>query len=153
MSDRSYGKISYHHTQVGYTTLIFLGISVLVILWVCAKQDIDLWILFVLLGVFLVVAMFFATQTIEIKQDLLRVRQGVGLVQKKIRLDEIKTCEAVRNKWYYGWGVRKIPHGWLYSVSGLKAVQIIMKNGSRIRFGTDEPESVCQAIRRLTRPG
>jgi len=74
---------------------------------------------------------------------------GLGLIQRKIRIDEIETCEAVKNKWYYGWGIHWTPHGWLYNVSGLKAIQITMKNGKQIRFGTDEPELLCQAIKRF----
>jgi len=53
----------------------------------------------------------------------------------------------VKNPWYYGWGIRFTPHGWLYNVSGLHAVEIELKNGKKYRIGTDVPENLEKAIR------
>jgi hypothetical protein len=53
----------------------------------------------------------------------------------------------VRNPWYYGWGIRITPDGLLYNVSGTRAVEITLTDGSKLRLGTDEPEALCQAIR------
>jgi hypothetical protein len=47
---------------------------------------------------------------------------------------------------WYGWSIRLTPHGWLYSVSGLAAVELTLQDGKRLRIGTDEPERLCQAI-------
>ena len=30
----------------------------------------------------------------------------------------------VRNKWYYGWGLRGIPGGWMFNVWGLDDVEL-----------------------------
>ncbi|MBW2090680.1 MAG: hypothetical protein JRI34_00960 [Deltaproteobacteria bacterium] len=144
-----FNEISYRHTQVGYTTLIILGLTAVVVLWAFKKQSPDPRTLLFVLVIILLIAVLFSAQTIEIKQGLLNVRMGLGLIQRKIRIDEIETCEAVKNKWYYGWGIHWTPHGWLYNVSGLKVIQITMKNGKQIRFGTDEPELLCQAIKRF----
>jgi len=65
---------------------------------------------------------------------------------------EIERCSPVRNKWYYGWGIRRLERGWMYNVSGLDAVEICMKNGKIYRIGTDEPETLCNFIQeRLTK--
>ena len=46
-----------------------------------------------------------------------------GLIRRRIRIADIRSAAAVRNRWYYGWRLRLTPHGWLYNVSGLNAVQ------------------------------
>ena len=45
-----------------------------------------------------------------------------------------------------GWGIRLIPNGWLWNVSGLGAVELSLVNGQRFRIGTDEPEQLATAI-------
>jgi hypothetical protein len=53
---------------------------------------------------------------------------------------------VVRNRWYYGWGIRITPRGWLYNVSGLDAVELALKNGKCVRIGSDEPHALARAI-------
>ena len=55
-----------------------------------------------------------------------------------------------KNRWYNGWGIRLIPRGWIFNVSGFDAVEIQMKNGRRYRIGTDEPEALLAAIQSVT---
>jgi len=52
----------------------------------------------------------------------------------------------VRNKWWYGLGIRLTPHGWLYIVSGLDAVEIVRISGKKFRVGTDEPQALVTAL-------
>jgi hypothetical protein len=56
-----------------------------------------------------------------------------------VRLGDITDIRQVRNKWYYGWGIRKIPGGWMYNVWGLDAVELELQSGKKFRIGTDEP--------------
>ena len=35
---------------------------------------------------------------------------------------------------------------WLWNVSGLQAVELVLNNGKRFRIGTDEPENLVNAI-------
>jgi hypothetical protein len=65
---------------------------------------------------------------------------------KTVRIEDIQSAEVVENPWYAGWGIRITPQGMLYNVSGFQAVEMRMKNGSRFRLGTDEPESLQGAI-------
>jgi hypothetical protein len=53
---------------------------------------------------------------------------------------------VVKNPWYYGWGIRLIPGGWLYNVSGFWAVELQMKNGKRYRIGTDDAEGLAKSL-------
>ena len=63
-------------------------------------------------------------------------------------LDQIDTCRPVSNPWIYGLGIRLTPHGWLYNVSGVEAVELKMKSGKTCRIGTDEPEVLTSALQK-----
>ena len=63
-------------------------------------------------------------------------------------LREIISVRAVKNHWYYGWGIRFWfwPRMVIFNVSGFDAVEIKMKNGKTYRIGTDEPKNLEHAI-------
>ena len=89
----------------------------------------------------------FSSLTVVIREDYLEMRLGFSPIRKRIKLHEIESAQAVRNKWYYFWGIRLTPHGWLFAVSGLQAVEIKMKRGNKFRIGTDTPQELEEAIR------
>lgn len=97
------------------------------------------------------VTMNFVTLTVTIDEEALRLRFGIGLIRKAIRLSEIASCEPVRNRWWYGWGIRLTPHGMLYNVSGLGAVEVRLRDGKAIRVGSDEPEALAAALKAAIR--
>ncbi|GAI51787.1 unnamed protein product [marine sediment metagenome] len=66
---------------------------------------------------------------------------------KRFKLNEIESCQVVKNHWYYGWGIRLTPHGVLYNVSGFDAVEIKLRTGKKFRIGTDVPQELEEAIR------
>jgi hypothetical protein len=78
----------------------------------------------------------------------LHVRFGIGLIRKRIDLAKVRAFRSVRNPWYWGWGIRLYPGGWLYNVSGLDAVELALDDGTELRVGTDEPERLVDALRR-----
>lgn len=88
----------------------------------------------------------FYSLTVEINETKLIIKFGFGVINKKFILKDIESCHTVKNPWYYGWGIRLIPHGWLYNIAGLSAVEIQIKNGKKYRIGTDEPKKLEQAI-------
>lgn len=47
---------------------------------------------------------------------------------------------------YLGWGIRIGPSGRAYNVKGNNGLQLVLKNGRRILFGTQRPEELQQAI-------
>jgi len=91
----------------------------------------------------------FHSLTIEIDDNNLRFYFAHGFWKKNISLEEIDRIEIVKNHWYYGWGIKLMPHGWLYNVSGLKAIEIQKKNGRMIRIGSDEPEKVKEILDKI----
>jgi len=137
----------YHHTQRSVILPIMLGAGfVIIAMGLGARGDITpLLIVLVVLGV---TALLFASLTVEIKDGMLKLAFGPGLMRKRTRLADIQACAVVQNPWWYGWGIRLTPHGWLYNVAGLSAVEVTLKGGRRFRIGTDEPEQLCQALQR-----
>jgi len=140
----------YKHTQPGILLLgILVPIVVVIatILEVYAKEQLVVLILRPVLVVTAVVAVLFSSLTVGLSDDAILIRFGPGPIRKRFPFRDIATCAAVRNKWYYGCGIRKIPGGWLYNVSGLSAVELEMVDGRRNRIGTDEPQVLEEAVR------
>ncbi len=84
--------------------------------------------------------------TVTVSKDFIRLRFGVGVINKKFAVAEVESAAIVRNKWWNGWGIRMTRHGWLYNVSGYDSVEIHLKNGRKARIGTDEPNRLLAAI-------
>lgn len=89
----------------------------------------------------------FSSLTVCIEEGWLKWSFGPGLIRKKVPLADIESAEPVRNSWSCGWGIHYTPGGWLYNVSGMEAVRIVIKNGKRFRLGTDEPRELAEAIK------
>lgn len=100
----------------------------------------------IMLGAFGLLAVLFSSLTVYVTDRELVFYFGPGFWTRRFALDDIISAEAVRNAALYGWGIRYTPHGWLYNVSGLRAVEVTVRGEGQIRIGTDEPEALEQAI-------
>ena len=134
----------YKHTQIGWLTLIVLGIGILLIGYFGFLYS--NWIAYSVFGVLVVCIILFASLAVIVNDKYIEIKFGVGLISKKFSLEEIESCTVVRNRWWYGWGIRKIPKGWLFNVSGLDAVELAMRNGKVYRIGTDESQKLSKFI-------
>jgi|SRR5271169_3644923 len=56
----------------------------------------------------------FSSLTVEVSTKELSWFFGPGLWRKTIERDEIVSAVQVRHKWWWGWGIRLTPRGWLY---------------------------------------
>src|ERR1043166_7808990 len=98
-------------------------------------------------GIVLLVTLLFKDLTVTVDELSFTVSFGVGLIKKKIPLADIVSCKKVRNKWYWGYGIRYGRGFILYNISGLDAVELEVKGKKRkVRIGTDEPDELCTAI-------
>jgi hypothetical protein len=136
---------NYRHTQFGWATVVCLGAGGLATVVAAAFQPNPASLLLTG-GLVLLVGAVFSTLTIVVEEGTLRARFGPGLIGKTVRLSEIASVHPIPVRWWYGWGIRLTPHGWLYNVSGWKAVEITLRNGRRFCLGTDEPENLVKAI-------
>lgn len=139
----------YRRTQVGTVTILAVGAAVVLIVVLSTQTGWHPVAVAVL--VLLVAALgMFCCLTIEIDGRRLRCFFGPGLIRRTIAVREIVSAQPVRNRWYYGWGIRLTPTGWMFNVSGLDAVELALASGSRFRIGTDQPDAVIEALRRVT---
>jgi hypothetical protein len=97
--------------------------------------------------VVLLAAWIFRSLRVRVGDTHVEVAFGSGWPRRSIALAEIESAEPVRNRWWYGWGIRFTPHGWLWNLSGLDAVELRRRGGKRFRIGTDDPEGLAGAIR------
>jgi hypothetical protein len=136
---------AYHHTQVGWTMILSLGGIGVLLLAVLHGSELPILglVTAVLFGGLL---LLFGTLTVDIDQEHLGFCFGIGLVRKRIALADIRHYEAVRTRWYHGWGIHLAGRGWLYNVSGLDAVELVLRNGKTLRIGTDEPDALVAAL-------
>lgn len=135
----------YRRTQVGTAIAVPLGIGCVALL---AVQAIAGWSA-IASGVAVVVLVLlsqFTVLTVTVDDRSVRAAFGPGWIRRTIPLAEIEEVRSVRNRWWYGWGIRLTPHGWLFNVQGLDAVELRLRSGSSFRVGTDDPIGLQRAI-------
>lgn len=135
----------YKHTQIGYLLLFIYSVVILFISYLAIVTHFNPIVLAVLIILLITLALF-PTLTVTVDDRLVKLYYGLGLIHKQFLLKEIETFRPVKNPWYYGWGIRYTPRGWLFNVSGLSAIELHMKSGKQYRIGTDEPAGLAQAI-------
>ena len=140
----------YQHTQTGLLTRRLLrAISIITAgsgLFVALLSTLRSIPLLASSAIVFVCATLFDSLTVRVSHDLVEISFGIGIIRKQFDVGNIRRARVVKNKWYYGWGIRLTPHGWLYNVSGLDAVEILMDNGKQYRIGTDQPNELENAI-------
>jgi len=138
--------MTYKHTQFGWVTIAACGglIAFLNLLPEPTPRSAEVFLIALVLLV--AVMLLMGTLTVDVDNTCVRISFGVGLIRKSFRLDEIASVRPVRNHWWWGWGIRLIPGGWLYNVSGLDAVELVLKSGKSFRIGTDEPQRLADFI-------
>jgi hypothetical protein len=127
----------YRHTQIGYVLIVSYGVVILILGALSFANDIRQYTSPALIVICLALVSF-ATLTVTVNEKVLTIKFGMGLIRKSFYLEEIVDYRIVKNHWYYGWAIRYTLHGWLFSVSGLWAVELEMDNGKHYRIGTDE---------------
>lgn len=103
----------------------------------------------IMLGVFIVLWLFFFRLTVKFNGSILQVIYGIGLITIKLKIDDLVSTKVIRTPWYYGLGIRITPGGMLYNIQGTKAVEIkyISNNKSKsVMIGSPEPERLKSVL-------
>jgi hypothetical protein len=145
-SDASGG---YRHTQVGAALLWGLALLAAVVGVVVYREAGRLAAALPMVAILILTAVVFASLTVTVGERGVRLSFGPGLIHRTFAAADITGARAVRNRWWYGWGIHLTPHGWLYNVAGLDAVELDLRNGRKVRIGTDEPQRLLAAIQQL----
>src|SRR5262249_23463051 len=148
---RNSHMVGYRHTQVGWAIIISVVAGATLVAASVAPAvsagGLSVGILVAFAAIAPTLALF-GTLTVEVDAARLTLRFGIGIIRKSIALRKVRSYSVVKNRWYQGLGVRILPNGILYNVSGMSAVELVLAGGRRIRIGTDEPKSLVRALRR-----
>ncbi len=141
--------MDYQHTQSGkFAIPVFVGLALLLLVIISLSSATFTGL--VVMGLFLafigVVLVGFSRMTVTIEGDQAAVRFRFGWPARHIDLKDVHRVEPVRNKIWYGFGIRLTPQGWMYNVWGLDAVQLNFGDGKAFRIGTDEPDALTAAL-------
>jgi hypothetical protein len=151
----------YEHTQPGTLIRVLFGITVLLLLaglWLVIQSSRNQGILDqaahdnllrICAVLFFILATFalFHNLTVRVDASVIMLSYGIGVITKRVSLDRVNSVNAVVNPWWWGWGIRLTPRGWMWNISGRQAVELELMNGKRFRIGTDEPEALARVIR------
>ena len=108
-------------------------------------------ILVVVAVALITLGVFFSRLRITIEDGFLCASFGPGLIVKSVPLSDIASCEPIRIRWWYGWGIHLTRYGWLYNIAGWEAVAITLRDGRKFALGTDDPQGLTAAIRAQSR--
>lgn len=94
-----------------------------------------------------VVYALFSSLKTQVGSGEIQLKYGVGLIRKQILIRDISEVKVVRNKWFYGWGIRFYGSGWLWNYSGLDAVELSFKDRNlKFRIGSRNAEKLKLVI-------
>src|SRR3990167_8247146 len=105
---------SYKHTQIGYLMLV-VTLAVLVLFawaYITARAEPASYYsgtnfaVTAIMALILFILASFGTLTASIDENYLRIKFGYGIFARKFALNQIASVQALKNRWYYGWGIR-----------------------------------------------
>lgn len=138
-------------TQTGTFSLIISLLSIIFCLALLFITGFDEAFPVIIVGsVILLLAiclLIFYKLTITVDDTYLAFSLGIGWVKRRYLLSDIESCTPVKNSAIYGIGIRMIPSGWLFNVSGRTAIELTFKNSkNKIRIGTDRPQEIADEV-------
>src|SRR5690554_4065064 len=140
---------SYNEFQFAWWILILIPVWLGVI--IATEDRADLHLISILISpitiLCVLIALLFYGMKTTVTGSKITIAFGIGLIRKSIDLSTVQSVKSVKNQWYYGWGIRMIPNGWLYNIAGLRAVKIKRKDkNSVLRIGSKHPEILRKVI-------
>ncbi len=139
----------YKHTQTGWL-VIALALFLMIILPFLLPRGYGMLIMMnicVSVAIGLLLLLLFSSLTVTVSKEMLKVIFGIGLITIKIPLNDVTAVKAVKNNWWWGWGIHGYPGKcWLFNVSGFDSVEVSTKSGMKYLIGTDEPDKLSSAI-------
>ncbi len=142
----------YRHTQRSAVALFLLSVAAVLpigflVIGVGSPMPVGARITLLVASLAMLVSAFvFSSLTIAIRDGQLSWWFGPGVVKKTVPLSTIVSAEPTTTSLLAGWGIHLTMRGWLYNVSGRQAVLVTQEDGKRFLLGTDEPDSLAQAI-------
>jgi len=134
--------------------IIFLPLALVIWHWKQMLPDPVMLIVPLIMGILCPLLFYICNLRTEVRADGLYFRFfPFQLSFHKINVSDIKTYEVRTYRpimEYGGWGIRySFRYGKAYNVSGNLGVQLVLKNGSKILFGSQTPEEFAEALKKV----
>jgi hypothetical protein len=139
----------YQHTQVGWT-IVTVGVAIPLIL-IIASWPPERSML-APAGLLLLPLAFFATLTVTVTRQTIVASLGIGFLNRRTPLAQVRGWRIVHSPLYHGIGIRLIPGGALVTVRSGPAVELLLENDRVLRIGTDEPQRLVEALAAVRQP-
>jgi hypothetical protein len=78
---------------------------------------------------------------------------GPGWPRRRLPAREVVAATPVQSPWWWGYGIRLTPQGWMWNIAGPHGVQLLLADGRRLRVGTDDPQGLCAALHAASATG
>jgi hypothetical protein len=139
---------AYEHRQWAPWSIVIL--LVLIALTSAARHDGEGVV--ALLLFFAIIAAGFARLTTQVDRNGVLWSFTFGVPGGHLNFADLDHAELTRTNLLEGWGVHwTLWHGWLWNVSGFRAVELFYRSGRRVTLGTDDPQGLFDAIERFRR--
>jgi hypothetical protein len=143
--------IRYKNFQFGWFIVITLAV---IIIWMTlayihqwGTNPIDTYVYILFMIIFGVVLSMFYGMTVIVTDKHLKIKFGIGIYIKKIELSAIKSVTILKYPFYSGYGIRILPNGILYNVSGSYAIEIKIKGKKNaVLVGTNDWDNLKEII-------
>ncbi len=147
MSATSNQPEHYQHWQIGYGIIGMVALAEATMIISCIRYEkLVASLIFSVMLLFL--GLCFLALKVTVDESTIQLRFGIGIIRMGVSLSDVLSCTQVRTFPLSGWGIRAIGRGggWIYTVSGRNAVELLLKDNRRIRIGTNNPEELLRAI-------
>ena len=89
--------------------------------------------------------------TIQVYEGEIKLIYGIGLIQFRKTILAYDDVAEVKTPWYYGFGIRLTPMGWLYNIQGSQAIRLTYIGADKIQkniiIGTQFPNRLMRCIK------
>lgn len=127
--------------------VLFLGL-IHILKW--GDQSIPNALIVILEAALIFIILLFYKLTVEVHDDHVLLKYGIGLIRIKLRIDSIGKTEVIQTPWYWGLGIRITQDGMLYNIHSSKALKIkYQSNGmtKTVLIGSKEPTELENSLR------
>ena len=141
----------YRHTQLAWVLAGAMALGLLAAVAVPffvpeGAMRAPWWTPWLLVAVLATGLLLFGWLTVEVDDRRVHLRFGIGAFRRTVPLGDIRSCDRVRTRLRWGWGIRWTPAGWLYNVSGRRAVRLELASERPVMIGTGDPRGLHEAI-------
>jgi hypothetical protein len=141
----------YRHLQFGWViaaaSAVALVLATLLARSLSPRTIADAgWMVYAMYGLIAGAFALFGWLVVEVTEDAVDVRFGVGLIRRRVDVAQIAGCRRMRTRIWWGWGLHWTPSGWLYNVSGRDAVRIELRTERAVMIGSDDADGLVRAI-------